>query len=234
MTRLVDDSGWIITGGVPTCGSACAWVSCSCTICRACRMSVPGSKIMSIVDSPVTDSERICSSHGTPLSRSCSSGTVISCSTSAADSPRASVWICTDGGVNCGYVSTRADRSWKTPKTSSPIAAAITRRANATLEPTIQRNMAAPRPRRTTPPQTGGETTIGTAYRRRLPARGRHLPRPGTAPARSRRRSGLRLGTRSPPRLQRELRRAFAKARRRGGADANVRLLRLDAASRRR
>ncbi len=42
------------------------------------------------------------SSHGTPLSRSCSSGTVISCSVSAADRPRASVWISTEGGVNSG------------------------------------------------------------------------------------------------------------------------------------
>src|SRR5690242_14126604 len=42
-------------------------------------------------------------------------------------------------------MSTRADRNWKTPKTSTPIAAAITRRANATLEPTIHRIMAAPR-----------------------------------------------------------------------------------------
>ena len=35
MTRLVDDSGWIITGGVPTFGSACACVMRSCTIWRA-------------------------------------------------------------------------------------------------------------------------------------------------------------------------------------------------------
>jgi len=101
-TRLVDDSGWIITGGVPTLGSATACDSRSCVICRALRMSVPGSKTRSMDDSPVTDSELMCFSHGMPLSRSCSSGTVISCSTSAADSPRASVWICTDGGVNCG------------------------------------------------------------------------------------------------------------------------------------
>ena len=34
-TRLVEASGSTMTGGVPTLGSACAWVSRSCTICRA-------------------------------------------------------------------------------------------------------------------------------------------------------------------------------------------------------
>ena len=34
-TRLVDDVGWIIVGGVPTLGRALAWDIRSCTICRA-------------------------------------------------------------------------------------------------------------------------------------------------------------------------------------------------------
>ena len=51
----------------------------------------------------------------TPLSRSASSGTVISCSTSSADSPSASVWISAYGGVNSGRTSTGASRSCATP-----------------------------------------------------------------------------------------------------------------------
>jgi hypothetical protein len=34
-TRLAEASGWIMIGGLPTFGSACAWVIRSCTICRA-------------------------------------------------------------------------------------------------------------------------------------------------------------------------------------------------------
>ena len=42
-------------------------------------------------DRPGTDSERMLSSQATPLSRSASVGEVISCSTSWADKPSASV-----------------------------------------------------------------------------------------------------------------------------------------------
>ena len=42
-TRLVEAVGWITAGGVPTFGSALAWVMRSCTICRASYRSVPGS-----------------------------------------------------------------------------------------------------------------------------------------------------------------------------------------------
>jgi len=59
-------------------------------------------RILVIEDNPRTDSERMSSTHATPLSRSASSGTVTSCSTSAADSPNASVWISTMGGENSG------------------------------------------------------------------------------------------------------------------------------------
>ena len=34
-TRLAEASGWIMIGGLPTLGSACAWVIRSWTICRA-------------------------------------------------------------------------------------------------------------------------------------------------------------------------------------------------------
>ena len=74
MTRLVEEAAAASPAAVDTFGSACAWVSRSCTIWRARRRSVPGSKIISIDDSPGTDSERISSSQATPLSRSASSG----------------------------------------------------------------------------------------------------------------------------------------------------------------
>ena len=95
MTRFSDDSGWSIVEGFETFGSANAWVSRSATIWRARRMSVPGSKVMTIDERPGIDSERISSSHATPLRRSASSGTVMSCSTSSAESPSASVWTST-------------------------------------------------------------------------------------------------------------------------------------------
>ena len=34
-TRLTEASGWIMIGGLPTFGRACAWVIRSWTICRA-------------------------------------------------------------------------------------------------------------------------------------------------------------------------------------------------------
>src|SRR5262249_48150725 len=75
-TGLADASGWIMIGGLPTLGRACAWVIRSCTICRAAYRLVPGWNVRSIADSPGIEEEWIRSSHGTPLSRSCSSGTV--------------------------------------------------------------------------------------------------------------------------------------------------------------
>jgi hypothetical protein len=89
-TRLVEAVGWITAGGVPTFGSAFACVMRSWTICRASYRSVPGWKRRSMADSPGIERDVIESTHGTPLRRSCSIGTVISCSTSCADRPRAS------------------------------------------------------------------------------------------------------------------------------------------------
>ena len=54
-------------------------------------MSVPGAKNISIDDRLEIDSDSIDCSQGTPLSKSASSGTVISDSTSEVDSPSASV-----------------------------------------------------------------------------------------------------------------------------------------------
>jgi hypothetical protein len=95
MARLDEETGSSITGGFDTLGSACDWVIFSATSWRARYRSVPGSKIITIDESPGIESERISSRNATPLSRSASCGTVISCSTSAADRPSASVWIST-------------------------------------------------------------------------------------------------------------------------------------------
>src|SRR4030095_9465632 len=54
-TRLVEDVGWIMIGGVPTFGSALAWVIRSWVSCLAASRSVPGSNCRSIADRPGID-----------------------------------------------------------------------------------------------------------------------------------------------------------------------------------
>src|SRR5437899_8643899 len=89
MTRLVVDSGWIMTGGPAQLGS---WADVSAirsdTHCRALMGAVPGLKIISTDDNCGTDFDRMTSRPGTPLKTS-SSGTVTSDSTSDADMPSA-------------------------------------------------------------------------------------------------------------------------------------------------
>src|ERR1044071_7918779 len=106
MTRLVDDSGWIMTGGPAQFGH-CADVAAirSATHCRAWRRSAPGLKISSIDDSCGTDFDRMTSRPGTPLSAS-SSGTVTSDSTSEGDRPCDGVCTSTFGGANSGKAAT--------------------------------------------------------------------------------------------------------------------------------
>src|SRR5262245_5498270 len=105
MTRLVADIGGRIVGGLDTFGSENARLSFSLTNCRACKMSVPGSKMSVIDESPGTDEERMDCRNGVLLSNS-SRLRVINSSTSEAESPRASVWTCTYGGANSGKAST--------------------------------------------------------------------------------------------------------------------------------
>ena len=57
MNRLSDDSGWSMTGAFATFGSACDCVNRSATTWRALSMSVPGSKVMTIDERPVSDFE---------------------------------------------------------------------------------------------------------------------------------------------------------------------------------
>ena len=56
-TRLAEASGWIMIGGLPTLGSACAWVIRSWTICRAAYRFVPGWNVRSMADMPGIDEE---------------------------------------------------------------------------------------------------------------------------------------------------------------------------------
>src|SRR3970040_2435888 len=106
IARLVDDRGWIITGGAAQVGNwGVTAATRSCTNCRARMRSVPGLKMRTISDRSGTDLERITSSPGSPL-RACSSGTVTSSSTAAAESPWLRVWISTLGGANSGNTST--------------------------------------------------------------------------------------------------------------------------------
>ncbi len=127
MTRLVDDNGWIMTGGAAQVGRVGSTVAIrSFTNWRAKIMSVPGLKIRTMSERSGTDLERITSSPGTPFS-ACSNGTVTNSSTAAAESPRHGVWISTLGGANSGNTSTDVLRNRTVPKTIMAAATKTTR-----------------------------------------------------------------------------------------------------------
>src|ERR671919_1699373 len=139
MTRLVDDRGGIIQGGLAQVGKLGeASDRRSCTNCRASYRSVSLLKMSWICERSETDLERISSSPGTPFSWF-SSGVVISSSTCSEELPTAMVWISTRGGANSGKTSTSALRVSPTPKTISAAAAKSTSHRNRKLDPTIQR-----------------------------------------------------------------------------------------------
>src|ERR671916_1705831 len=141
MSRLVDDNGCNMTGGAAQVGNVGIAVCMrSATCCRAVMRSVPGSKIITIVEYWGTDLERMTSSRGTPLS-ACSIGMVIKASTSAAERPIAAVCTSTFGGANSGKTSTGMARSSPPPKTIIATARPTTRYLNLRLDPTIQRIM---------------------------------------------------------------------------------------------
>ena len=144
MIRLADESGCISIGALETLGNAWAWVSRSCTIWRACMRSVPGAKNISIDDKPVIDSDSIECSQGTPLSKSASSGTVISDSTSDVDSPSASVCTSSASRENSGTTSSGMLRIRQTPATSSTAAIASTTTRRRRLDEMIQFNIKMP------------------------------------------------------------------------------------------
>jgi hypothetical protein len=138
-TRAVVDAGGMMTGGAAHVGSdGVSAVTRSATSCLACRMSVPGSNCSSMDDNCGTDLERTRCSPSRPLS-DCSSGTLTSCSTSAAFRPLQIVWISTRGGANSGKASIGISRNCCTPKNIIAAPAKIASSRNFTLELTIQR-----------------------------------------------------------------------------------------------
>ena len=140
ITRLVDESGLRISGGIAARGSSVvASFTRSATRCRAVIRSVPGLNSITTCDRPTTDDERITSTPGVPRSAS-SSGTVISSSTSDEVIPMASVCTSTLGGANSGNTSTGIRRSSSAPNRISATAAARTRKRKRRLERMIQEN----------------------------------------------------------------------------------------------
>src|SRR5215211_5978088 len=139
MTRLVEDRGGIIQGGLAQVGKLGeASARRSCTSCLASYRSVSLLKRSSICERSVTDLERISSSPGIPFSWF-SSGTVISSSTCSEELPTAMVWISTRGGANSGKTSRSALRVSPMPNTISAAATKSTSHRNRKLDPTIQR-----------------------------------------------------------------------------------------------
>src|SRR5688572_19132949 len=142
ITRLVAESGCSITGAFAQLGKVGeAIANRSCTSWRAIIRSVPRSKISTISESCGADLDRISSRFGSPLS-DCSSGMVISSSTSAAERPSAAVWISTRGGANSGNTSTGMERSCPVPKIIIPTARAMTMKRSLMLLRTTQRIIA--------------------------------------------------------------------------------------------
>ena len=140
ITRLVVESGWMMTGGLATFGIANDRARRSWTSCRARRTSVPGSKVRRIDDRPGTDVEWMFFSHGVPF-RSSSRLRVTRSSTSGAERPSASVWTSIIGGANSGSASTGICRDWFAPATSTAVPSATARSLKRRLEPTIHLNM---------------------------------------------------------------------------------------------
>jgi hypothetical protein len=126
MTRLVAESGCIMNGGLAHVGRVGVTIATrSWTSWRASSRSDPGSKIITIDDSPVTDVERMMSRPSTPAS-ACSRGTVTRASTSSEVIPSESVWISTRGGANSGKTSTGMPWTCVAPTSIIPVARATT------------------------------------------------------------------------------------------------------------
>ena len=141
--RLVDDSGWISSGGLLTAGSENEFVSRSSTSWRACSVVTPGSKYRSTVESPGVDCERTSQTPITPSSRLFSIGTVMYCSTSWLESPGDSVWTSSTGPCeSSGSTSECMFGSARIPSAISPAAtptSSIRKRSAATSAPSRAR-----------------------------------------------------------------------------------------------
>ena len=97
MTRLVVETGGIMTGGAAHVGMLrVAMATRSVTSCRAASSSAPRARIAETEESWGTELDRRISTPGTPFI-AFSIGTVTCSSTSAGESPRQSVWTSTPG-----------------------------------------------------------------------------------------------------------------------------------------
>src|SRR5690242_20066974 len=102
MTRVVVETGGIITGGAAHVGILrVAIATRSVTICRAASSSAPCAKIAQTEESWGTELDRRISTPGTPFS-AFSICTVTCASTSAVDRPKQSVCTSIHGGANSG------------------------------------------------------------------------------------------------------------------------------------
>ena len=161
-TRLSDEYGAISTGGFTTAGSRlCAKFSRSCTNCRALRMSVPVSKIITTDDSPSTDFDRRVFRNGRPLSEF-SNGTVTRESTSSVDSPGASVCTSTNGGANSGNTSSGAFFVALMPTNNSATAAATTSTRMFSAQVTMAFSMGFYFPVMNSVPKSSAEPSVTT------------------------------------------------------------------------
>src|SRR5512144_2562000 len=139
MTRPVDETGGMITGGAAHVGNVVRTVvRRSWTSCLASTTSVPDLKSNSIDERSGIDLDRITSRLSTPLN-ACSSGTVTRASTSSAVIPRDGVWISTRGGANSGNASTGMLGIWAMPYPIIATASASTMYRNFRLDLTIER-----------------------------------------------------------------------------------------------
>src|SRR4029077_5093813 len=99
--------------------------------------SVPGAKVISMVDKPAVDSDSIDRSQATPLSKSASNGIVIRASTSALDSPRDSVFTSRVSGENSGIMSTGVLRPCQIPAINNAAAIPTTKVRSRRLDDMI-------------------------------------------------------------------------------------------------
>ncbi len=135
--RLVAEAGASITGGAAQVGRfTLTAVIRSWTSWRASMRSTPRSKISSMLESIGDDFDRRMSRPSIPL-RPCSSGTVISSSTSGEDRPSAMVWTITRGGANSGKTSSREVGRTTTPTAINSAPSAATRCRNRRLVATV-------------------------------------------------------------------------------------------------
>src|ERR1700710_2883741 len=165
ITRLVVDTGGIMTGGAAQVGMPrVAMATRSVTSCRAVNSSAPRTKIAVTDDNCGTELDRRISTPGTPFI-AFSIGTVTCSSTSAESSPRQSVCTSTLAGAHSGNTSIGMSfRRWA-PKNMRPRPNATTIKRKRRLVPTIHLIMAWQPPRLLAVHANFGPVQFGHSHR---------------------------------------------------------------------